>query len=306
MAEIIFNYEGNDIPIQCNINDKLKKIIVSFLTKCDIKENNENLFYLYNGTRINNELTFNEQANDLDKRRKKMNIVVSKNDEDQNKKREIISYDIICPQCKENALINIKNFKIDFKGCKNNHDQLSILLNKYGHAQQIDLSKIICDLCHKKNKGNTHNNLFYICNTCNKNICPLCQSIHDKNHIIINYDDKNYICRKHNDSFTKYCESCNENLCIICENKHKNHKTYDFRDIIIDKDDLLKIKKDLKKAIDKFKMKINIMKEMFNIMMNILERYYKLNEDIINNYNITKRNYYKLQSLNNLKIIMKN
>ena len=170
MAEIIFNYEGNDIPIQCNINDKLKKIIVSFLTKCDIKENNENLFYLYNGTRINNELTFNEQANDLDKRRKKMNIVVSKNDEDQNKKREIISYDILCPQCKESALINIKNFKIDFKGCKNNHDQLSILLNKYEQTQQIDLSKIICDLCHKKNKGNTHNNLFYLYNTFNKNI----------------------------------------------------------------------------------------------------------------------------------------
>ena len=48
------------------------------------------------------------------------------------------------------------------------------------------------------------------------------------------------------------------------------------------------------------------MKEMFNIMMNILERYYKLNDDIINNYNITKRNYYKLQSLNNLKNNNKN
>ena len=42
-------------------------------------------------------------------------------------------------------------------------------------------------------------NEFYICKTCNKNICPLCKSNHDKNHKIINYDDKDYICEKHKD-----------------------------------------------------------------------------------------------------------
>ena len=69
------------------------------------------------------------------------------------------------------------------------------------------------------NKGNTHNNEFYACNTCNKNICPLCKTIHDKNHFIINYDDKNYVCKKHNETFIKYCITCHENICIICQNE---------------------------------------------------------------------------------------
>ena len=50
-----------------------------------------------------------------------------------------------------------------------------------------------------KNKDNIHNNEFYICNTCNLNICPLCKIKHDKNHTIIYYDDKNYIRKKHKD-----------------------------------------------------------------------------------------------------------
>ena len=31
---------------------------------------------------------------------------------------------------------------------------------------------------------------FIYFNTCNKNLCPLCRSVHDKKHKIINYDKK--------------------------------------------------------------------------------------------------------------------
>ena len=68
-------------------------------------------------------------------------------------------------------------------------------MDQYEEGQKIDLSKIVCDICKINNKGNTHNNIFYICNTCNKNMCPICKSSHDNNHSIINYDDKNYICK---------------------------------------------------------------------------------------------------------------
>ena len=71
-------------------------------------------------------------------------------------------------------------------------------------------------------------------------MCPLCKSNHDKNHLIINYEDKNYICKKHNDSFTKFCKTCNEDICIICENEHKNHDKFDFSSLIINKNELLK------------------------------------------------------------------
>ena len=36
-------------------------------------------------------------------------------------------------------------------------------------------------------------------------------------------------------------------------------------------------------------------------MMGILDAYYKINDSIINNYDVIKRNYHKLQNLNYLK-----
>ena len=197
MAEAIFNYEGINTTIQCELNDRMKDIIAKFVIKIENKENN--LYYLYNGTKIYYELTFNEQANDIDKSRKKMNILVTKNEDDENIIKEIPSKEIICPECKENILIDIDNFKVHFHDCKNNHNINNISLNEYEKTQKININNIICGICNINNKSNTHNNEFYICNTCNKNICPLCKSNHDKNHFIINCDDKNYICNKHND-----------------------------------------------------------------------------------------------------------
>ena len=179
------------------------------MVKIEKHKENLNLFYLYNGTCINSELKFSNQANKIDNDRKKMNILVTRNDANI-KIKEIVFKDIICPECKENILIEIKNFKISLYNCKNNHSIKDILLTQFGETQEIDLNKIICELCKKNNKMNTHNNDFYICNTCNKSICPLCKSVHDQEHSIIKYDDKNYICKKHNDPFTKYCKKCVE------------------------------------------------------------------------------------------------
>ena len=299
MAEVTFVYKSFCIEIQCNVNDKMKDIITKFLDKIG-KKDSKILYYLYNGSRINEELTFNEQANNFDKNRKKMNILVN-NNENKSENKKVVSNDIICPECKENILIDIKDFKINLYECKNKHNINNILLNKYEETQKIELNNIICQICSKINKSNTHNNEFYICNTCDKNICPLCKSIHDKTHKIINYDNKNYICRKHNDSFNKYCLTCNDNICFICENEHKSHNIFEFSNLFIEKGNLIKIKEELKIAIDKFKWKILIIKEVFDKMINILDIYYKINNDIIQNYDINKRNYCILKNLNYLK-----
>ena len=37
----------------------------------------------------------------------------------------------------------------------------------------------------------------YICNKFNMNLCPLCKLNHDKNHKLINYEDKYYINAKY-------------------------------------------------------------------------------------------------------------
>ena len=38
MAEVVFNYEGSNTYIQCNINDKMSYIIDKFITKIRKKE----------------------------------------------------------------------------------------------------------------------------------------------------------------------------------------------------------------------------------------------------------------------------
>ena len=83
MAEIRFTYEGNNTIIQCDINDKISEIINKFLTKIN-KEENTSLYYLYNGGKIKEELTFYELANQLDKSRMQMNVIVYNNFEDHN------------------------------------------------------------------------------------------------------------------------------------------------------------------------------------------------------------------------------
>ena len=131
MAQVIFNYEGNNIIIECNINDLMKNIINIFLER--IENEGNNMYYLYNGNRVNRELRFYEIANEIDINNRRMNILVYMIDEDN---KEIISKDIICPECKDNILINIKNFKINLSGCKNNHNINNILLNKYEESQK--------------------------------------------------------------------------------------------------------------------------------------------------------------------------
>ena len=78
MAQIIFTYEGMNINIQCQLNDKIKDAINKFFVKID-KKDSTNLYYLYNGYLINEELTINKQANFIDIDRKEMNIIVKDN-----------------------------------------------------------------------------------------------------------------------------------------------------------------------------------------------------------------------------------
>ena len=63
---------------------------------------------------------------------------------------------------------------------------------------------------------------------------------------------------------------------------------------------MLKTMENLKNAISKFKNKIKIIKEILDKTINILDTYYSLNNEIVNNYDVSKRNYNLLQNLNYL------
>jgi len=303
MAEVIFIYNGINTIIQCNLNEKIKDISKRFKDKANL--NNKNINYTYNGKLVlNEELTFEELANTEDKIRKKMSFIVFDNlievKDEEKEKEKIKSKDIICPYCKENIRMNINEYKINLLKCSNGHNIENILLDEFEETQNINLEEIICNICKNYNKSISFNNIFYKCLTCNNNICPLCKPTHDKNHIIINYDEKYYVCNEHNDKYMLYCEDCNKNLCTLCDG-HKNHKRIFFVDVLPKKEEIKEKLKYLKSTIDEFNSEIKVLICRLNEVTNKINIYYKIYEDMINNYDNKNRNYEIIYNINQFK-----
>jgi len=296
MAEVIFNYKGTTINIQCNENDLLSSICKKFSEKSGIDINT--IYFLYSSNLLDDKLTFTECANLEDKKRKQMNILVKeKNESNLNLNESIIkSKDIICPKCFDIAKISLKDYKIKLK-CRNKHISYNILIDEYENTQKMDQSKIICHNCKIKNKGNIYKNELYRCNSCNINLCPLCKSKHNKEHYIINYDQKNYLCNTHNDNYISYCKTCKINICMLCESLHNNHQILYFGKILPNINDLKNKKNELRKIIDRFDDDIQNIIKRFNKVKENLEIFYKIVDDIINNIDIRNRNYELISNL---------
>ena len=249
MASVEFQYNGTITVIQCKEDQKMKEICNNFIIKSKIKENE--IYYFYDGKaglQFNKELTFIQMANSLDKTRKKMSILVYDINNDNENKSKIKSKNIICPKCNEDIKMNIKNYKINLIGCKNNHRINNILFNEFENTQILDLKNIKCGICKDNNKSNTYKNEFYKCYECNINLCPLCKLKHNNNHNIHNYDKLNIICNKHNEPYINYCQKCKINICFLCEEEHNNHEIISLRKMMIDKKELM-IKLNINKYI---------------------------------------------------------
>jgi len=167
-----------------------------------------------------------------------MTILVNDILSEQNENKDNIkkSKEVICPNCKGNARIKFENYKIKLYECENNHIYKDIQLNEFNKLQSIDESQIICDNCKTNNKSETFNKQFYICNTCNIKLCPMCKSKHDINHYIIDYELKNYFCKFHNgQKYTSYCKNCKLNICFSCSEKHDGHEIIYYQKIYLRK-----------------------------------------------------------------------
>ena len=298
--EFVFN-DDKKCSIQGNLNQKFKEILAKLHSKININENS--IKYLYNGkiiTNTNRNATINELIKRVDKERNKMDVAIVDVGGEENKSFFINSNEIICPKCKSMAKISINNYQIRIYDCKNKHDINGILLGDYEKEQKIDLAKIICGECLSRNKGNSFNNIFYRCNTCKKNLCLLCKERHDNRHNIINYDDINYICEKHNYPYSLYCKSCKDNICILCEKEHEKHNTISFGKIIPNKEKIKNSLNEFRKKIDTFNKEINeIINKLINVVDNI-EIMYKIYNNIIENSNF--KNYEMIQNLNNMNV----
>ena len=158
--EINFYFQGNIISIQCKQNEKIKEIYQKFGLK--IQKDINSLQFLYNGTIINDKKIIEEILSIEDKNRNKMDILLfsinEANKNDITKKADQVIY----PKCGEIAKIELKNYKISIFGCKKNHKIDNILLDEFENTQNINESKIICDICKIKNKEETYKKQFYL------------------------------------------------------------------------------------------------------------------------------------------------
>ncbi len=298
MATITFLYNTIPTKILCQRNEKFEEIFQKFSTKISI--NVSELYFIYGKQKINAQLTFNQVAKNEDKNQNQMTILVyssekSKKDEE----NKTVSLDIICPECGDNSLINIKDYKIQFSECKKGHKINDISLEAYNSIQIIDESKIVCENCKSKNKASSFNKEFFVCLQCKKNICPICKSSHNNQHDIINYNQLKFICLNHNEKFNSFCKKCKINLCMECESGHKDKENLIYlRDILPNKDIVRNQLNELNTKINQYKEKINDLKNVLDKIILNLETYYKISDNLLKNYEKKLRNFYLLKNIN--------
>jgi len=295
-VEVEFAYEGLKVTLYIHRDDSIRTAINLFKKKLNL--NIDDLYFLCNGRSINeNEMDKKISYLCKDFQYNKIMILVcgrpDKNEFDYNNK----SNDIICPKCKEICKYEIRDYRIKLYGCKKEHIVNNIKLDEYMNTQNIDLSKIKCDQCNSQTKLNTFNNVFYICLDCKKNLCPLCRFKHDNKHRIINYDDKNYICYKHNEKFRNYCKDCNMNICSLCIKEHTNHMILPYWNMFINIENIRRNINILKEVIKTFKTNSEIIITKIKKIMDNMDIFYRINNDFLNKY---KENHISYQTLNNL------
>ena len=157
-----------------------------------------------NGQFIETEEVINNIISNAERKLNRMSILVidmrstrRTNNNNINNNNIIQSPEVICPICKEPCNLKVEDYKISLYRCKQGHKQDNIKFDEFVNTQKIDLTSIICGECKRRNRGEINNKEFYKCCQCNMNLCPLCKSIHDKKHDIINYDLRNYVCNIH-------------------------------------------------------------------------------------------------------------
>ena len=86
MNKVLFTYNDQDYYIQCKNDEKMGNIISKILNK--LEKNNNDIIFLYNGIKVNEELTFDECANEIDRDNNQMCLIIIK------KEHEIINNNI--------------------------------------------------------------------------------------------------------------------------------------------------------------------------------------------------------------------
>ena len=299
MSEIIFIYKNKEIIMLCGKNEKLGIIFKRFCQKTQLVK--KNIQFLFGGEIINEEM----MESQIPKNKYNEKIIFVKDIEKNKFKEDVIikSNEIICPKCKNNACISIKNNKITLFRCCNGHKIENLSIEDFNDTQNINISSIICRNCNIRNKGNVNKNQFYFCLNCKYNLCPLCINVHNNRHNIINYDIKNYICLEHCEIFSSYCKTCNKDICIQCEENHDEHDIDYYQRLKHNSDQIEDCIINIDNSIDKINEIINKLIEKLNKVKNIIEKYYDIIQSI---YKTTNFKYFNHSILYNINFLFNN
>ena len=210
------------------------------------------------------------------------------------------SKEIICPKCEENCNIDIFDYQILLYGCKNNHKTNNVFFKEFELTQMHDKSKIICDNCKESKKNKILDDDFYTCQKCNINLCSLCKLSHDETHDIIDYEQKNYICSEHNQSYNSFCQTCKKDICKSCEENHYNHKVIQFIDIMPNINNIKMKRNELKNSISKIKDGINEVMKMLENVSKSFDLYYQIYNNILFSFDTNNLNYNLLYNINKI------
>ena len=163
---------------------KIKKFVHN------IEKSKDDLYFLYGGNIIDENLTIEQLINIEDKNRNKMNITVIENINTNYIENKTLTK-IKCSKCKENItlLIDDKNIIILDTDDTDNIEKENMVLNDNNNG------KTKCGSCQKSNKNN-----FNFCFSCRMNLCSSCFYSHNKLHNVLSYNKENYICESHHES----------------------------------------------------------------------------------------------------------
>ena len=230
------------------------------------------------------------------------------NDDDDEEKKDIqikIGSKIKCTnkKCFENSIISINPFFFEINSDCGRHIEKNNIFDFIKYSFKED--KETCSFCHKT-YGDLKNNNYnlYKC-SCGKNACENCKMDHlkenSKEHFTIDFKERDYkcLCNNQNKKFIQFCVSCNRHLCQLCLEKHIDHRTVKlYESKKLNKEKLIEKLESQKSIIKHFNTIIDewliIANKKINEYKKKLELYVQINENIIEEYNLS--NYQSIKN----------
>ena len=299
-----------------NFKDGIRKVefqedesIEDIYPRCNSNISIESLFFLYNGGYIDTSIPLSRLINRHDRADKKLSILVYEIGEDGE-----INCSVICPKCYCEATLRIKDYKC-FLICTVGHVFNGLSAQEFKETQKIELSKIVCDICLKKNYTQCKKGAFLRCDKCGIKICcEDCKENHIENlnknkkkrrkhsNLIKEFRIGNNVCLEHKKSFNSYCQICEKDLCSKCIPNHKCGKIIKYSEILPDIDESENKRKELKNAQNIFGEQKNEIIATLNELTKNMDSYIQFAFEILDKCNNPRINYKMIQNIKSINL----